>query len=195
MYSTLPNTQSDDDLLHLFEFLHGDYGWEKLTYDTFVCILHRLTHFKSIETFVSDLQSIGSLDDDSMTNLLSLLHHAGTIDMLIDAYHHLVKSHGFVPDTDALYYLVDSLFTTSQTLAALTVLEQMKSPHYSFFELILFRIPYLTDITSLHSTNYVLFRLMPYYPDKVTFNKVLISFCKMRGDAMPQVYQLLGFKG
>ena len=70
----------------------------------------------------------------------------------------------------------------------------MNSPDSSFFELILFHIPYLTDITSLHLTNSVLFRLMPYYPDKVTFNKVLISFCKMNGEVMPQVYQLLGLK-
>ena len=88
--SNIPNTPSND-LLHLFEFLHGDYGWETLTYDAFVPILHRLTHFKSIETFVSDLQSIGSLNDDSMTKLLSLLSHAGTLAMLIDAHHHMVK--------------------------------------------------------------------------------------------------------
>jgi len=193
LYSTLRNIPSND-LLHLCDFLHEGLDWKISTYNLFVPVLDRLTRSKSIETLISDLQSFGFLNDDVNANLLSLLSHAGKNKMLIDAYRHMVKSHGFVPDADALYYLVDSLFTTSQTLAALTVLEQMKSPHSSFFELILFHIPYLTDITSLHLTSSVFFRLIPYYPNKVTFNKVLISFCKMNGDVLPQVYQLLGLK-
>ena len=48
--------------------------------------------------------------------MLALLLYAGKNQMVIDAYHHMVKSHGYVPNTFALNLLVKSLFRTSHKL-------------------------------------------------------------------------------
>jgi pentatricopeptide repeat protein len=188
-YSTLnPNTTSPKDLIHPYGFLHEGLDGKISTYSLFVPVLDRLTRFKSVENLISDLQSVGLFNDDSSTNLLSLLAYAGKKEM--------VKSHGFVPNTFALNLYVGCLFGTSQNLHAFSVLEQINSPDFSTFKITLYHLTRLNDITNI-SFYLRLMLSVPYYPDNVTFNKVLISFCKINDDevkidVMAQVYQLLG---
>jgi len=107
LYSTLnPNTTSPKDLIHPYGFLHEGLDGKISTYSLFVPVLDRLTRFKSVENLISDLQSVGLFNDDSSTNLLSLLAYAGKKEMVIDAYHHMVKSHGFVPNTFACQFSI-----------------------------------------------------------------------------------------
>jgi len=102
MYSTLNLNTSHEDLIHLslFLLLPGS-TWESLSYDSMSSVIDRVTRFKSFESVISDLQSIGLLNDsntnsDYFLRLLMILSYADKHGMLIDAYHHMVKSHGFV---------------------------------------------------------------------------------------------------
>jgi hypothetical protein len=82
-----------------------------LTLDSMDPVIDRLTRFKSIESILLDLQSIRLFNDsntkfDSFFRLLRLLYLTAKHEVVIDAYHHMVNSHGFVPNTLALNILI-----------------------------------------------------------------------------------------
>jgi len=116
-----------------------------LTTDTMDPVIDRLTRFKSIESILLDLKSIGLFNDsntkfDSFFRLLRLLYLTANLKVVPDAYHHMVKSHGFIPNTLASNILMNSLFSTDQVPAAVRVYCKMNSPDFNTYNVILFHL-------------------------------------------------------
>lgn len=163
--------------------------------DRMIPLVNRLIRrFKSFDTIIEKLESIGYLDLDinslpSGLHLLRFLSHTGNHDLLVHTYHHLVKFHAFVPNTFAKNLLMDSLFTTGQSQFAFSFFLHINSPNFYTFDIALFHLSHLNDIANIsHVLTHML--RMGYYPSYDAFNKLLYSFCEI--NAIPRVYQLLG---
>jgi len=188
------------DLTHLslYLLLPGS-----LTTDTMDPVIDRLTCFKSIDSILLDLKSIGLFNDsnkrfDYFFRLLKLLYLSGKHEVVTDAFHHMVKSHGFIPNTLASNILIDSLFSTDQGLAAMRVYFKMNSPDSCTYNVILCHFCDIFDIPNLSAFLGLMLKKR-YYPGDITFNKVLVAICKLNDyndkiDVIPPAYQLLGLK-
>ncbi|XP_012567467.1 uncharacterized protein [Cicer arietinum] len=193
------NNSSDLITLSIFLWSSKHRCHYSLDLDRIVPVLHRLTHrYKTPQTILSNLQSIGSLNfPNTNTNrnpntfllLLRIIHRAGDHIMLIDTFHHMVQSHGFVPDTFSRNLLMDSLFRTSRSQIAFSVFQHTSSPNFFTFNIAVFHLSNLNYFSDVVNVLRQMLRL-GYYPNDVTVNAVMNLFCKV--NALSQACQLLG---
>jgi len=84
-----------DDVDDLGIFLYEGVDPKKSCFDLAIPVINHLARFNSVETIISELQSIGYLNDsdtnfESVLQFLTLLSFAGKNEFLIDAYDYMV---------------------------------------------------------------------------------------------------------
>jgi pentatricopeptide repeat protein len=189
------------DLITLGGFLRSSKHVRHVSpaFGRMVPVISRLIdHYKTPQTILSELQSIGSINlsttntnPNPFIHLLRIFSHAGNHIMVIETCQHMIEFHGFVigKETFISNLLMESLFKTSQPEHAFYVFEQTKYPNFLTFNIALYHLSNINDIVNV---SYVLRHMLSlhYCPNHNTFSAVLDSFCRM--NAFRQVYQILG---
>lgn len=189
------------DLITLGSFLRSSkqVRQDSLVFNRMVPVLRRLIErYESPQTILSELESIGCINlsntnktPNPLLLLLRIFSRAGNYAMVIETCQHMVEFHGFAifRNTFASNLVMESMFKTSQPERAFYIMENTKFPNFLTFNIALFHLSSLNDITGV---SYVLRHMLrlSYRPNHATFSAVLNSFCKM--NAFRQVYQILG---
>ncbi|CAI8612055.1 unnamed protein product [Vicia faba] len=189
------------DLITLGGFLRSSkqLRHDSVLFNRLVPVLARLIHrYKTPQMILSELESIGCINlantnrnPNPLLLLLRMFSRAGNYTMLIETCLHMVEFHGFAifRNTFASNLVMESMFKTSQPERAFYIMENTKLPNFLTFNIALFHLSNLNDITSV---SYVLRQMLRlrYRPNHATFSAVLNSFCKI--NAFRQVYQILG---